>query len=48
MHFLFKIGAATRNVDGTFTYERKIQPNEIEYEVRNGQVNQRVKGQLIL
>ena len=38
-----EIGAATRNVDGTFTYERKIQPDEIEYEVRNGQVNQRVK-----
>ena len=36
-------GAATRNMDGSWTYERKIQPNDVEYEVRNSQVNQRVK-----
>jgi len=36
-------GSATSNVDGTWTYEKKIQPNEDEYEIRNSQVNQRVK-----
>ena len=36
-------GAATRNMDGSWTYERRIQPNDIEYDVRNSQVNQRVK-----
>ena len=33
---------ATINVDGTWTYERKIDPEENEYEVRNAQVTQRV------
>ena len=36
-------GSATVNVDGTWTYEKKILPGEDEYEVRNRQVNQRVK-----
>eukprot|EP00093_Oithona_nana_P007396 07396.XXX_240811_242283_1 [CDS] Oithona nana genome sequencing. len=34
--------SATINIDGTWTYERKIDSNENEYEVRNDQVTQRV------
>ena len=33
---------ATINIDGTWTYERKIDSHENEYEVRNAQVTQRV------
>lgn len=34
--------SATINIDGTWTYERKIDSHENEYEVRNAQVTQRV------
>ena len=35
--------AATINDDKTWTFERKLQPNEDEYDVRNKQVTQRVE-----
>jgi len=35
--------AATINDDKTWTFERKLQPNENEYDVRNKQVTQRVE-----
>lgn len=36
-------GSATQNVDGSFTFERHVATEEIEYNVRNEQVNQRVQ-----
>ena len=35
--------AATINENKTWTFERKLQPNENEYDVRNKQVTQRVE-----
>ena len=35
--------SATLNCDSTWTYERKIAPEENEYGIRNDQVNQRVR-----
>ena len=35
--------SATLNSDGTWTYERKIQPQEDEYAIRNSQLNQRAE-----
>lgn len=35
--------SSTINTDGSWTFERKILPDEVEYEVRNAQVGERIR-----